>query len=183
MPKVTRHPEELMREVIKEWLDGFHKRLKRTTTRDDFDRLILSVERREFQDRRGARWKEVTFEDGEGEIGSLEKWKVTKFQEKILERNPDLKGKKLEKSKLKREEGEWILDPTLEEKKISAGGEAIILNETFGNLDVAVRVQCFDPALFTEQFPAAYQNGGKILAKVKGRMQSVLSKIKGALWY
>ena len=46
-------------------------------------------------------------------------------------------------------------DPTLEKRKISAGGEAIILNETFGNLDVAVRVQCFDPALFTEEFPAA----------------------------
>ena len=159
MPKVTGHPKELTKEVIKNWLDGFHKRLKRTTTRDDLDRLILSVERREFEDDYyGAKWEEVTFEHGEGMTSSpygMEKWIVTKFQEKILERNPDFHGKKLERSKLKREEGEWILDPPLKRKKIAAGGEAIILNETFGNLDVAVRVQCFDPALFTEKFPAA----------------------------
>ena len=46
-------------------------------------------------------------------------------------------------------------------------------------MDVAVRVQCFDPALFTEEFQAASNTREKILAKVKGRIQDVLSKIKG----
>ena len=36
----------------------------------------------------------------------------------------------------------------LQQKVISAGGEAIVLEDKFGELEVAVRVQAFDCALF-----------------------------------
>ena len=39
----------------------------------------------------------------------------------------------------------------LKAKTISQGGEAIVLEENFDGLDVAVRVQVFDPFLFTEE--------------------------------
>ena len=52
---------------------------------------------------------------------------------------------------MKEETGEWILGQSLQQKMISAGGEAIVLKENFGELEVAVRVQAFDSALFTEK--------------------------------
>ena len=43
--------EMFSEETIKKWARGFVPKLKRTTTRDDRDRLILSVERKEDERR------------------------------------------------------------------------------------------------------------------------------------
>ena len=43
--KVMTHPKELSRENIRLWLETFVKKLKRSSTRNDLDRLILSAER------------------------------------------------------------------------------------------------------------------------------------------
>ena len=152
MNRVTTHPKELTREAVKEWLEGFKKKLKRTTSRDDLDRLILSVERHEFEKYWNANWEEIVFENGEGKFcvnGEEEKWAITAFQKTILEKNPSFKSRKIARSELKEETGEWILDQSF--KSISEGGEAIVLEEKFGELEVAVRVQAFDSGIFTKK--------------------------------
>ena len=68
--KVNTHPKELTREAVEKWLENFKKKLKRTTSRDDLDRLILSVERSEFKDDGCGQWIEVIFEDEKGRVST-----------------------------------------------------------------------------------------------------------------
>ena len=157
--EVTTHPEELSRECINKWLDNFKKKLRRTTTRDDLDRLILSLDRFEFSEKVCGGWKDVNFKlsglftiillNDKGEKCGNFNHCSTSFQKTILEKNPQLK-RKIDRSELREEGGKWILEQFLEEKIISVGGEAIVLKEKFGELEVAVRVQVFDSALFTD---------------------------------
>ena len=73
---------------------------------------------------------------------------------KILSENPDLLDILIGRSEIKEENGKWQLLDGLEEKIISEGGEAIVFCEKFGEVEFAVRVQLFDPFLFTEKFAA-----------------------------
>ena len=127
------------------------KKIERTTTRTDLDRLILAVERREFEKNSMGGWTEVIFQNKKGNVtnnnGNSEEFVVSKFEQTILEREPNLNSRNIEKSDLQEEDGEWQLDNSL--KKISSGGEAVVLEEIISGLKVAVRVACFDPALFT----------------------------------
>ena len=56
------------------------------------------------------------------------------------------------RSKIKQETGKWNIPADLQSKKISSGGEALIFSERFEDLETAVRVQIFDPLLFTKDF-------------------------------
>ena len=115
------------------------------------DRLILAVERREFENKEMAEWTEVVFENREGKVTTKydqsEEFKISEFERKILDLEQNLKARKINKSELKEEKGEWQLDTTI--KEISSGGEAVVLEEIIAGQKVAVRVQCFDSALFT----------------------------------
>ena len=152
MKMISSHPRELTRENLDKWLEEFLKKIKKTTSRRQLDRIILAVERRQFRSDRMGRWTEVTFKDGKGRVvrenGDSEEWTISCFERKIIEASPDL-VRKIDRSELKEETGEWKLDETL--KTISTGGEAIVLEEEIGGLEVAVRVQCFDPELFTRE--------------------------------
>jgi len=53
------------------------------------------------------------------------------------------------RSEIKEENGNWKLSDELKIKVISEGGEAIVFSEKFGKTEMAVRVQVFDPFLFT----------------------------------
>ena len=152
--KITTHPRELTEEVLEKWREEFVKKVKRKTSRTDVDRLILAVERREFEidiPSAACRWTEVVFENGKGKVSRknrfLAEWKISDFETGILEKNPELKNRNIKKSDLREENAEWDLGSSL--KEISRGGEAIVLDEKIGGLEVAARVQCFDSALFT----------------------------------
>ena len=131
MIKIKTHPKELTRENLEKWRKEFVKKVKRTTTRTDLDRLILAVERREFENKEMAEWTEVVFENREGKVTTKydqsEEFKISEFERKILERNQYLEKREIAKSELKEEQGEWQLDKTI--KEISFGGEAIVLEE------------------------------------------------------
>ena len=141
---------------VKSWLKGFLSKLKRTSTRTERCRLILSVERMKFDDDHiAATWKDavlnnrkVVLYDRNGK--SLETSDMTYFQKEIIKKNPELINQKLSRYDIKEEYGKWELAQDMESKMISSGGEAIILEEQFGDLKVAVRVHVFDPFLFTD---------------------------------
>ena len=143
-------PIELTRENLENWGKNFVKKVKRTTTRTELDWLILAVERREFKSDYMARWTEVVFDAGKGKVeagfNGSEDWNISTFEKNILDANPGLL-RRIERTELKEENGEWQLGSM---KIISSGGEAVVLEETIGGLEVAVRVQCFDPLLFTK---------------------------------
>ena len=83
------HPRELTRKNLEIWRKEFVKKLARTTTRTDSERLILAVERREFKNEDMAEWTEVIFEEGKGKVttknGISEEFKISEFERKILE--------------------------------------------------------------------------------------------------
>ena len=70
----------------------------------------------------------------------------------ILKSDSSLKNQLLCRSKIKHESGKWEIPVDLQNEKISSGGEALIFSERFGDLETAVRVQIFDPFLFTKDF-------------------------------
>jgi hypothetical protein len=148
--EILTHPRELTRKNLEKWRNEFVKKLARTTTRTDLDRLILAVERREFENLLMAEWTEVIFEDRKGKVmaryGS-EEFEISKFELKILEQDKNLKSGKILRSDLKEENCRWQFDKSL--KKISYGGEAVVFEEIIAGIKVAVRVQCFDSELFT----------------------------------
>ena len=151
--KITQ-PRELTRENVEKWGENFVKNVKRTTTRTELDRLILAVERRQFKDNRMGEWTDVVFDAGKGKVtadtmfGILsEDWNISTFEKKILDANPGGLLRRIERTELKEENGEWQLGSM---KILSSGGEAVVLEETIGGLEVAVRIQCFDPLLFTK---------------------------------
>ena len=153
--------EKKTRTEIDVWLKGFLPKIKRETTRKEQCRLLASVERMEFGNNLNAEYwqfcrfvgKEVIiFDEDKNE---LERLKQTSLQRKILSKNPNLENVEISRWKILAEEGKWNLKENgseLEKKKISAGGEAVIFEETFGNLKTAVRVQVFEPFLFTKHF-------------------------------
>jgi len=55
---------------------------------------------------------------------------------------------------MKEENGKWNLKNELKDELLSEGGEAIVLNQKFGENLMAVRIAVFDPFLFTKKFCA-----------------------------
>ena len=146
------------KEEIGNWLTNFFAKLKRTSTRTQKCRLISSVERMEFEDDwQFVYWKYVRFGDVEAEIFDKhkklrQKLKITEFQKGILESDESLKHRYLSRSEINEENGEWKIPAELKEKLLSRGGEALVFSETFGDVKTAVRLQIFDPFLFTKDF-------------------------------
>ena len=149
---------EVLRDEINEWVKLFLPKLERESTRTEECRLIASVERYEF----GIHWYArkwqfcqfvgktfILFDD---ERRELWQFKITSFQKKILRRNPSLENVFHGRSEIKEENGFWKLNDELERKKISEGGEALIILEKFGNFEAAIRVHIFDAFLFTTKF-------------------------------
>jgi hypothetical protein len=77
---------------------------------------------------------------------------LTEFQKNILKSDSSLKYQLFCRSKIKQETGKWNIPADLQSKKISSGGEALIFSEKFGDVETAVRVQIFDPFLFTDDY-------------------------------
>jgi hypothetical protein len=148
--EILTHPRELTRKNLEKWRNEFVKKLARTTTRTDLDRLILAVERREFENTWMAEWEDVVFEDIKGKVtrrNGSEEFEISDFERKILDHDKNLKPGKILRSDLKEENGAWKFDKSI--KEISSGGEAVVLEEIIAGRKIAVRVQCFDSALFT----------------------------------
>ena len=104
-----------------------------------------------------ANWRFCKFDGNEGILfdqdrKQLEEFEATSFQKKILRKNQDLVNIFISRSEIKEENGKWQLLDGLKEKIISEGGEAIVFCEKFGESEYAVRVQIFDPFLFTTMF-------------------------------
>ena len=142
---------------IEKWLKGFLAKLKRTSTRTEKCRLILAVERMQFEDDGYAGWwTHVRFGEKNVEIfwknESLQKIKFTEFQKQLLKSNAVLKNQLIGHSEIKEEKGEWNIPAELKTKVISQGGEALLFSEKFGIYETAVRIQIFDPFLFTNDF-------------------------------
>ena len=72
-------------------------------------------------------------------------------QKQILLSEPTLMNKKIGRWEIEEELGEWDLPDEIKTKLISEGGEALVFEEQFGSLETAVRVQVFDPFLFTDR--------------------------------
>ena len=92
------------------------KKIGRTTTRTDLDRLILAVERREFEDEEIAEWKVVIFENGRGKATrkyDSEEFEISEFERRILDQNKDFENQEIKKSAMKEENGDWKLDSSL----------------------------------------------------------------------
>ena len=146
------------KEEMENWHIGFLGKLKRTSTRSTKCRLISSVERMEFENfHYSYRWHFVQFADDEGEIFDkneecLQKFKITEFQKLLLNSDLMLKNQLLSRSEIKEETGEWTIAADLQNKIISEGGEACVFSENFDGFETAVRVQIFDPFLFTDDF-------------------------------
>mgnify|MGYP003340822297 FL=1 len=83
---------------------------------------------------------------------NLQKMKISEFQKMILKSDSSLKNQLIGRSEIKEENGEWQIPAELEAKLISQGGEALVFCEKFGNFETAVRIQIFDPFLFTKDF-------------------------------
>ena len=124
-------PEEVLSfEIVEKWLVNFTQRLNRTTSRGDLDRLILSVERTDFQSDFNGTWKSFICQNGEGKVASVHKlvdgnkWNLTNFQKIILEKNPEFEGMNISRSQLREETGEGILFDTTKnmQKKIQHPG-------------------------------------------------------------
>ena len=149
---------EALRVKIGEWVKCFLPKLKRESTRNAKCRLLASVERHEFgHERYAERWRFCKFDGNRGIIfdghkDELEEFEATSFQKKILRENPNLLNVLIGRSDINEENGKWQLLNGLKEKMISEGGEAIVFSEKFGEVEFAVRVQIFDPFLFTEKF-------------------------------
>jgi hypothetical protein len=149
------------KEELEHWLIQFLPKLKRTSTRTNSCRLISSIDRIDYKQNWNAYyWQYVRFNDDEGEIfnrycvnvkNSKETFKLTGFQKMLLESDPALMNEFIGRWDILEEAGEWILSDETKSKLISEGGEALVFSEKFEELVTAVRVQIFDPFLFTDQ--------------------------------
>ena len=139
-------------------MKSFLPKLKREATRTEKCRLIASVERHEFgNDLNARKWRFVKFVGKKGILfdedkDQLEEFKATSFQKKILRKNPSLEDVFIGRFEIMEENGEWILNNELKGKMINEGGEALVLNWKFGKVEMAVRIQIFDPFLFSTKF-------------------------------
>ncbi|CBY10866.1 unnamed protein product [Oikopleura dioica] len=151
---------EVLRDKINEWVKLFLPKLERESTRTEKCRLIASVERNEFgYHSNAAIWRFCKFVGKNGIIfyenkRQIQKFKATSLQKNILRRNPTLKNVFLDRSEIKKENGNWNLKNELKDELLSEGGEAIVLNQKFGENLMALRVAVFDSFLFTKQFGA-----------------------------
>ena len=143
---------------VENWMKSFLANLKRTSTRTQKCRIISAVERTDFEDDNYASWwKHVRFGEENVEIiaytgRSLQEMKIPEFQKYLLKSDSSLKNQLIGRSEIKEENGEWQIPAELEAKLISQGGEALVFCEKFGNFETAVRIQIFDPFLFTNDF-------------------------------
>ena len=100
--------------------------MKRTTSRDDLDRLILSVERMELFIFSGG-WDKVIFENGEGKIfqkynlSESEKSPINFFQKTILDKKRGKSKLQVPTSAWGRAKNRWKNFPGV--KTRGAGGE------------------------------------------------------------
>jgi len=154
---------EALRGEINEWVKCFLPKLERESTRTDKCRLVASVERHEFGDdvsrHHVTDWRFFKFVGKKSLLFDekkkmLKEFKATTVQKKILRRNPSLLDVFIGRSEIKEENGEWKLDNQVKGKLISEGGEALVFSEKFGGHEMAVRVQIFDPILFTKKLGA-----------------------------
>ena len=159
--KIKDHPPELEREEVEKWLDGFLKKIKRKTTRTQKCRLIAAVERMTFRKDNNAYWwqycefdgdKGTIFRDDQFDQDKIEDLELSEIQKQILLLGESFLNEKISRSKIKEEKGKWELTDEIKNKLISEGGEALVFSEQFGKLETAVRVQVFDPFLFTDKF-------------------------------
>ena len=150
------HPHQLTKESVDNWLKVFYKQLQRTSSRNHLDRLILSIERTDFNNTDSAGWSEFIFENNVGKVHPESKWQATLLQKKILESNYDCRANFIPRSELKEETGSWQLNDSLKKKLISKGGEAIVIMEEIEGLEVVARVQVFDPLVFTKNEEIIY---------------------------
>ena len=173
-------PPTLKAETIDVWLEQFLPKLKRTTTRTQKCRLILAVERMDFKNKdNGFHWKYLQYlKDfprlvrwldffGFGQRygrelvcvrdrskRELEEIEINDFMKMILDENQSLLEEArnepfISRWQIKPEDGQWKKNGHLD--IITTGGEAIVINEKIESYDTAVRVQVFDPFLFTEK--------------------------------
>ena len=154
---------EALRGKLDEWVKCFLPKLERESTRTAKCRLLASVERHEFENKYDARdWQFFKFVENKGVLYNKDKkqlddggeFEATSFQKKILRENSNLSDVLIGRFEIKEENGEWKLKNELKNKLISEGGEALVLSEKFGDVEMAVRVQVFDPFLFTKKFGA-----------------------------
>ena len=144
--------------TVENWLEEFVQKLKRTSTRSQKCRLILSIERMLLVENDYAnRWQRLRISEDYGEIfdeqfSRIQKIKTTEFQRLLLRYDAALKNHLISRSDVSEENGNWHIPAELLPKIISEGGEALVLSEEFGSLKTAVRVQIFDPFLFTKDF-------------------------------
>ena len=157
---LNENEREALRGKFDEWLKCFLPKLKRESSRTAKCRLLASVERQEFGDvLNAAFWRFCKFVGNKailynGLKNQLEEFDATSFQKKILRENPVLLNIYIGRSEIKEENGKWQLFDRLKENIISEGGEAIVFRQKFGEEEFAVRVQIFDPLLFTKRFAA-----------------------------
>jgi len=155
---------EALRGEVNEWVKLFLPKLERKSTRKEKCRLVASVERQEFgKDENAEKWQYFKFVGNKGILYyycsindykmELGEFNATSFQKNILHEHPSLSDIFISRrSDIKEENGKWELENALKERIISEGGEATIFSEKFGKVEMAVRIQIFDPFLFTKKF-------------------------------
>ena len=152
------HPPELEKKEVEKWLKVFVKKIKRKTTRTKKCRLVAAVERNTFREDWNAwRWQYCQFDGDKGTIfdrhqDEMEEFELNETQKEIIFSEPTFLKKKISRWEIKEEKENWELTDEIKKKIISEGGEALVFSEQFGNIETAIRVQVFDPFLFTDQF-------------------------------
>ena len=138
--KIKDHPPELEKEEVEKWLDGFSKKIKRTTTRTQKCRLIAAVERMTFrEDVHAYWWQYCEFDGHKGTIfhgdrfyrRKMEDFELSEIQKKILLSEPTFLNEKISRWEIKEEKGKWELTDEIENKLISEGGEAFVFSFSF----------------------------------------------------
>ena len=98
------------------------------------------------------KWQFLRFDEEDGDLLDKTEHSLQKFQlPEYLKQDAALQNQ-LSRSEIKEENGEWQIPAELELKILSEGGEALVFSEKFGDVETAVRVQIFDPFLFTDDF-------------------------------
>jgi hypothetical protein len=149
--------QNLTEAKVENWLKEFSKKLKRTSSRNYRDQLILSIERTDFKNTESAGWGEFILENNVGKVTDVNpesKWPATFLQKKILENHYDCRDTFIQRSDLKEETGTWQNDASLE--IVSRGGEAIIFIDEIEDVKFVARVQVFDPFVFTNDDELIY---------------------------
>ena len=148
-------PKNLTEKNIEKWLKKLFRKLKRETSRTSVCRLLLSVDRYVFQNYEFARqWRKVKFFDSTWSVYDekeqlLQEMDLTKVQQIILEKKPELRNVLFDRWEIKAETGLWNLDELKGSDLPIRGGEAIVLFDDINESSYAIRIQLFDSAPFT----------------------------------